>query len=51
MFPEINSGNGLRKKTAERAAINGPLQGSAADIIKKAMLDVNQWIQENSLLR
>ena len=49
--PEINSGNGLRKKAAERAAINGPLQGSAADIIKKAMLDVNQWIQENSSIK
>ena len=49
--PEINSGNGLRKKAAERAAINGPLQGSAADIIKKAMLDVNQWIQDNSSIK
>ena len=39
------------KKQLKRAAINGPLQGSAADIIKKAMLDVNQWIQENSSIK
>ena len=44
--PEINSGNGLRRQASERAAINGPLQGSAADIIKKAMIDVYHWIED-----
>lgn len=45
-LPEINSKNVARKKGAERAAINAPMQGTAADIIKNAMLAVDQWLQQ-----
>lgn len=44
-LPEINSKNGTRRQYAERTAINAPMQGTAADIIKKAMISVDQWIQ------
>lgn len=42
-LPEINSHNLVRQKAAERMAINAPMQGTAADLIKKAMLDVYTW--------
>lgn len=45
-LPEIHSSQIMRKKAAERTAINAPLQGSAADIIKMAMISLDRWIQD-----
>ncbi|PLR33592.1 DNA polymerase I [Chimaeribacter californicus] len=45
-LPDINSKNAMRRKAAERAAINAPMQGTAADIIKRAMIDVDAWLQQ-----
>lgn len=44
-LPDIHSSNGMRRKGAERAAINAPMQGTAADIIKRAMIEVDRWLQ------
>ena len=48
-LPEINVSNHQRRKAAERAAINAPMQGTAADIIKLAMLKIDAWLQQTHL--
>lgn len=50
-LPEIQSKNMARVKAAERTAINAPMQGTAADIIKKAMNNLHQWLQSQSHIR
>ncbi|MDG1819592.1 MAG: DNA polymerase I [Porticoccaceae bacterium] len=48
-LPEINSRNGMRRQASERTAINAPMQGTAADIIKRAMISVDSWLQNSDL--
>ena len=48
-LPEINSSNGNRRQSAERAAINAPMQGTAADIIKLAMIAVHDWLLQEKM--
>ncbi|MFT5720195.1 MAG: DNA polymerase-1 [Motiliproteus sp.] len=48
-LPEINARNGMRRQAAERTAINAPMQGTAADIIKQAMIDVQAWLDQSAL--
>lgn len=48
-LPEINARHMQRRQAAERAAINAPMQGSAADVIKRAMLTVDAWLAESSI--
>jgi DNA polymerase-1 len=50
-IPDIKSSNGQRRQYAERTAINAPMQGSAADIIKRAMLSVDAWLQQETDIR
>ena len=48
-LPEISSRNGMRRQAAERTAINAPMQGTAADIIKLAMIHVDDWLTSTEL--
>ena len=48
-LPDINSRNQAMRQYAERSAINAPMQGTAADIIKRAMIDVDGWLQSQRI--
>lgn len=47
--PDINSGSRARRRYAERAVVNAPIQGTAADVIKEAMIKVDAWLQQEEL--
>ncbi len=47
-LPEINASNGMRRQYAERTAINAPMQGTAADIIKCAMITIQRWLDSKA---
>jgi len=48
-LPDIHAGNGMLRKAAQRTAINAPMQGTAADIIKRAMIDIDHWLAMEEL--
>ena len=48
-LPEINARNGMRRQAADRTAINAPMQVTAADIIKRAMVSVDDWLRQGTL--
>jgi DNA polymerase I len=48
-MPDINASNGQRRQAAERAAINAPMQGTAADLIKLSMIAVQRWLTDHRL--
>lgn len=48
-LPDIHAGNAMIRKAAQRTAINAPMQGSAADIIKQAMIDIANWLEQDPI--